>query len=262
MTVFRHEMRQGRGALLVWTAAIGFLMMICIFLFPEMKAQMSGISKIFASMGAFTAAFGMDKIDFGSLKGFYAIECGNVLGLGGALFASMCGASSLAKEEKEHTAEYLLTHPISRRRVVAEKLAAVFAQILILNGVIFGISLFSIVFVGEAVPWKELTLLHLAYLLLQMELAAICFGVSSFAVRGSLGWGLGIAAVMYFLSLIVNISDRVSFLRYITPFEYAQGSRIMSEAALEGGLMGLGILYACAGAAAAYWNYCRKDIRA
>lgn len=262
MTVFRHEMRQGRASLLIWTAAIGLLMVVCIFLFPEMKEQMAGVSKIFASMGAFTAAFGMDRIDFGSLKGFYAIECGNVLGLGGALFAAMCGAASLAKEETEHTAEFLLTHPVSRLRMSLEKLAAVLMQILLLNGVIFVLSLVSVALIGETVPCKELTLLHLAYLLLQVELAAICFGISSFALRGSLGWGLGVATVMYFLNLIANISDSASFLRYITPFGYAEGSQIMSKAALDGGLMGLGILYALAGAAVACWNYCRKDIRA
>ena len=59
--------------LAVWTVSIGFLMVICIFLFPEMKGEMAGISKLFASMGSFTAAFGMDKVNFGSLTGFYAI---------------------------------------------------------------------------------------------------------------------------------------------------------------------------------------------
>lgn len=262
MTLFRHEMKQGKLALAIWTLSIGLLMVICIFLFPEMKKEMAGVSKIFASMGSFTAAFGMDKINFGTLEGFYAIECGNVLGLGGAFFASMCGASVLAKEEKEHTAEFLLTHPVSRRRIVTEKLAAVFAQILILNLIIWVFSVGSIVLIGESVPWKGLGLLHLAYLLLQFELAAICFGVSAFSTRGSLGIGLGIASVMYFLNLIANIADSAEFLKYITPFGYAEGSEIMSEAALEPVLILPGMLFGAVGAAAAYWKYCRKDIQA
>ena len=60
---------------------------------------------MFASMGSFTEAFGMDKISFGTLTGFYAVECGNILGLGGAFFSALCGVSILAKEEKDHTAE-------------------------------------------------------------------------------------------------------------------------------------------------------------
>lgn len=86
MTLVKHELRQGRTAFLIWTAAIGFLLSVCIFLFPEMKGQMDSVNDVFASMGSFTAAFGMDRLNFGTLTGFYAVECGNVLGLGGAFY--------------------------------------------------------------------------------------------------------------------------------------------------------------------------------
>ena len=33
--------------------------------------------------------------------GYFGVECGNVLGLGGALFAAVVGASAIAKEERE-----------------------------------------------------------------------------------------------------------------------------------------------------------------
>mgnify|MGYP007094732312 CR=1 FL=1 len=96
MTLVRHELRQGKTSLLIWTASIGFLLAICVFLFPEMKGQMDGISDVFASMGSFTAAFGMDRLNFGTLVGFYAIECGNVLGLGGAFYAALCAVGILS----------------------------------------------------------------------------------------------------------------------------------------------------------------------
>ena len=114
MVLFRHEWRQGRLSLAVWTGAIALLLAACLALFPEMKGEMAGLSETFASMGSFTAAFGMDRLSFGTLVGFYAIECGNVLGLGGAFFAALAGISALAKEEKERTAEFLLTHPLPR----------------------------------------------------------------------------------------------------------------------------------------------------
>ena len=58
-------------------------------MFPEMKGQMDEMNEMFGSMGSFTEAFGMDKVSFGTLTGFYAVECGNILGLGGAFFASL-----------------------------------------------------------------------------------------------------------------------------------------------------------------------------
>ena len=94
MTILKHELRRDRLSLTVWTAAIGFLIAVCIFLFPEMKGEMDSVSALFSSMGSFSAAFGMDKVSFGTLTGFYAVECGNILGLGGAFFAALCNLSA------------------------------------------------------------------------------------------------------------------------------------------------------------------------
>ena len=120
MTLIKHELRQGRMALLIWTASIAFLLAVCVFLFPEMKGEMADLGDMFGSMGAFTDAFGMDQLNFGTLVGFYAIECGNVLGLGGAFYAAICAAGILSKEEKEKTAEFLFTHPVARRTVLTQ----------------------------------------------------------------------------------------------------------------------------------------------
>ncbi len=260
MTIIKHELKQNRISLTVWTVAIGFLLAICIFLFPEMKGEMDGVSDMFASMGSFTAAFGMDKINFGNLKGFYAIECGNILGLGGAFFAALCAVSSLSKEEKEHTTEFLLTHPVSRMRIITEKLVSVMIEIAVMNLSVFIISVLSIIAVGEDIPWKEILLLHLAYFILQAEIAGICFGLSAFLRKGSIGTGLGIATVMYFINIIANLTDSAKFLKYITPFGYAEGSDIVSNLSLDGKLVAAGIIFGLAGIIIGYIKYCKKDI--
>lgn len=260
MTITKHELRQGRTAFFIWTGAVGFLLATCIFLFPEMKGEMDGINDLFSSMGAFTAAFGMDKLNFGTLIGYYAIECGNVLGLGGAFFASMCAVSMLCKEEKDRTAEFLLSHPVSRVRIISEKLLAVLIQIVAMNLFIYAVVAVSMVAVGESIPWKEMNLLHLAYFLLQLELAGICFGISAFLRRGGTGVGLGLAALMYFLNIIANISESADFLRYITPFGFCDGSDIVSTGSLEGVAIAIGMAAGAAGICAAYLKYTRKDI--
>ena len=185
MTILKAELRRGAKALILWTVVIGFLLGICILIYPEMESQMNEISGMFSEMGSFSAAFGMDRVNFGEFMGFFAVECGNVLGLGGALFGALLGIGALAGEEKEGTAEFLLTHPVSRRSVLLQKLGAVLLQILILNGAVLGISLVSALLVGEAPEGKTFVLLFLAYLILQMEIASICFGISAFLSRGS-----------------------------------------------------------------------------
>lgn len=142
----------------------------------------------------------MDRLNFGTLIGFYAVECGNVLGLGGAFYAALCAISILSKEEKDRTVEFLFTHPVSRKKIVTEKLVAIWIQITVMNVIIFVLSVTSIGMIGGEIPWIEISLLHLAYYLLQIELAGICFGISAFLRKGSAGIGLGIATMMYFLT--------------------------------------------------------------
>ena len=260
MTLVRHELRQGKTSLLIWTASIGFLLAICVFLFPEMKGQIDNVNNIFSSMGSFTEAFGMDRLNFGTLIGFYAVECGNILGLGGAFYAALCAVGILSKEEKDKTAEFLLTHPVGRKRIITEKLIAVLIHITVLNIIIYALSVGSIAAVGETVPLKEISLLHLAYYLLQLELSGICFGISAFLRKGSAGLGLGIATVMYFLNLIANIADVAAFLKYITPFGYCEGADIVSNGRLNGVMVSVGAVIGIAGIIIAYLKYTKKDI--
>lgn len=260
MTLLKHELRMGSKALAIWTAAIGGFIACCIFLFPEMAGQMKMVSNIFASMGAFTAAFGMDRLNFGTLTGFYAIECGNILGVGGALFAAMLASNLLCKEEKDHTAEFLLAHPITRSRVVAEKLGAMVLQTLALNFIVFILAIASVAAIGYDIPWKELGLLHLANLLVQLELEGICFGISAFLRRGGLGIGMGITICLYFLNLIANLSKNLKFLKYITPFGYAEGADVLSDGCLNLRYLAVGIVFTVLGICAAFWQYRRKDI--
>lgn len=260
MTVFKHELRQGRSALIIWTAAISFMLGICIVIYPEMSTQMGDISAMFADMGSFSQAFGMDRINFGEFLGFFGVECGNVLGLGGAFFAALLGISALAKEEKEHTAEFLLTHPVSRTRVITEKLCAVIAQIVILNLAVIAVTALSVLIIGEEADIKTFALLFLSFFLMQLEVAAVTFGISAFLRRGSLGIGLGLAAVFYFMNIVANLIDETKFLKYITPFGYTESADIIADGALNGGYLAVGMALAALGIILAFWKYGRKDI--
>ena len=261
MTLVKHELKQGFKALAIWTAAIGFFIVICVFMYPEMKGEMEGVSDMFASMGAFTAAFGMDKLNFGTMIGFYAIECGNILGIGGAFFAAIIGVSVLAKEEKERTAEFLLTHPVSRNSIITQKLLSVMLQIVFMNVVIYLLAVSSIAMIGEEVLWKEVSLLHLANFLVQAELAGICFGVSAFLKRNGLGIGIGIAAMMYFLNIVANLTESAEMLKYLTPFGYADSADIVTNVSLDGKMIACGMALLFIGVLTAYQIYNKKDIQ-
>lgn len=260
MTVFFKEMKKGAKGLFVWTGAISFMLLICIIIYPEMKGEMEGMNKLFSNMGAFSDAFGMDKLNFSTLIGYYGIECGNMLGMGGAFFASLLGISMLSKEEKDHTAEFLLTHPVKRVSVIFQKLIAVVTQVVFLNVVATLIGYVSIVAIGEEVPLKEFLLIHTGYFILQIEIALICFGVSAFISRGGLAIGIGISVFFYFANLISNITEKTDFLKYFTPFAYADPAEIVKKQAFDGPLIALGMGCAAVAVVIAFLKYSKKDI--
>ncbi len=103
-------------------------------------------------------------------------------------------------------------------------------------------------------------MLHLAYYLLQIELAGICFGISAYLRKGSAGIGLGIAAMMYFLNLIANIADVAEFLKYITPFGYCEGADIVSSGSLDSVRVVIGAVMGIGGIVIAYLIFTRKNI--
>lgn len=261
MTIFRKELRSGAVSFLVWSLVIGGLMAVCVALYPSMAGSMGDMSALFADMGDFSAAFGLDKLQFGTIMGFYGTECGNILGLGGAFFAALTAMGLLAGEEGGHTAEFLLTHPVSRVRVAAEKLAALAAMVLALNLICFACGAIGILAIGEDAEWSDLLRYHGAMLLMQLEIGGICFGVSSMLRRSSFGLAIGLAAGMYFLGIIINMDAGLEPLRFVTPYYYADAARVFAEEALAGPMLAgcaLGVL----GTLSGIWQYTRKDIAA
>ena len=76
-----------------------------------------------------------------------------------------------------------------------------------------------------------------------------------------MGIGLGLAIALYFMNIIANLSSKAEFLKYITPFGYTDGADIISKGSMQGVRVLIGMAFAAAGIALAYWKYCRKDIR-
>ena len=260
MTVFAFELRHNKTALLIWSAAIAFMLGISVLIYPEMAPQMSGMTDMFADMGSFTAAFGMDQINFGEFWGYFAIECGNVLGLGGAIFAALTGAAMLSKEQKDNTAEFLLTHPVSRTRVLANKLLALFAQIAMLNIAVMAVAAAAVSVIGESIKPKEFFLIFLGYMLMQLEIGCVTFAVSAFSRGRGIGAGIGLALGLYFVNILSNLMEELKPLKYLTPFAYADGAYIVAESSLNGGYILVGAAISTVALIVGIIHYTRKDI--
>ena len=261
MTLFLHELKQNRLSLIIWALSISFMLCVSIMIYPEMSGQMEEMNQMMSDMGAFSSAFGLDQLSFGEFSGYYGIECGNVLGIGGAIFAAIIAVTALAKEEKDRTAEFLLSHPINRQKVITSKLISVFAQILILNVTVTTLANLCAYIIGESDGLSTRLLLGLAFLLVQIEIACICFGISAFIIRGGYGIGIGSALMLYFVNIIANLTEEAEFLKYITPFGYTDSAHIINENTLKTEYLAVGVCFSIIGVILAYVKYTKKDIK-
>lgn len=261
LTIVCRELKNQLGSWLVWTGSISVLLAVCIFVYPQMQEEARGLGDAFSSMGAFTKAFGMDSLDFGSWPGFYALECGNVLGIGGAFYAALCGSQILSRETKGRTAEFLFSQPVIRTQVYLGKLLAVILEIVALNLVAAAVSLLCQQVIQETMPARAFWLLHTAITLVMLETAVICLGLSVFFPSVATGAGLGLVCLFYILNVISNIVDATRFLKWVTPFAYSDGAAIISDLQLDLPCLIAGLLLALTVLVCGWHRLETEDIR-
>lgn len=263
MIICRKELKRAAGSWCMCTFALVFIQsFICIFLFPEVKAQISTVNDAMENVGKIVGAFGMDYLSLDEITDFYGLVCGMALGIGGGLFAATKGACILEAEEENDTADFLLTFPISRAAVLTQKLFALLMQVIALNAAVMGAGLLTARILNEALEICCFLFLHIAYLVMQLEIAGICFGISAFIKTGGTAIGMALVIVLYLMYIIYNFSEKAEFLKYWTPYVYCGVGKIFLRSKVQMELMGIGVAVGMMGIIAAYLEYAQKDISA
>lgn len=262
MTIIKHELKANFKTLLIWSIVVGSMILAFMLMFPLMEDTLSQMGDLYSNMEGFSAAFGLDKLSIYTAMGFYGTEVGAVLSLGGALFAALLGGGMLSKEEGGHTAEFLLTTPISRASIVFQKLATTAIIVFVFNLICTSLAAISFLIIKESIDIPAFLLYQLAQFIMHLEIACICFCISAFAKKSNAGLGLGIATILYFMDIMVKTISELDSLKYITPFYYAGAADIFSSGKIDGVLLFIGIIIILLSVIIAYGKYSKKDITA
>lgn len=261
-TIYTRELKNNLKYFLIWSLVVGGLGMACLLMFDSMKGDMANMADSFSKMGAFSDAFGMSTLSIATVKGFFATEVGTVHGLGGAMFAAILAICILSKEEEGHTGEFLLSLPVKRWKVVASKGMCVLTMILgftLVCGVLYAIG-FAVL--GEELPTSEFLSFLLRQMLMNLEVAGICFAISALSGRNRMGLGIGIALICYIFDLIGRVVPAIKDYIFLGPYSYANASEILSGQATPVGAILLGLALTLITPAFAIWWYNRRDLAA
>ncbi|MGN1148772.1 MAG: ABC transporter permease subunit [Lachnospiraceae bacterium] len=260
MTLFRHECKMNYKNLLIWSLCIGAICFGCILLYGSLEDSMAQMSDMFAQMGAFSAALGMDKVNIGTLEGYYATEIAIMLSLGGAMFAAMTGAGMVAKEEEGHTSEFLNTLPLSRTEIILKKYAALVLLVAAFQAICMVWIQLGFVCMGESPQAGNFWRYHGACLLMQIEIGTICFLLSAIMKKRPTGAALGMAVLLYMVDLLCRVVPALENAKYITPFYFSNASDIFSEGTVDPVMAGISGAITVAAFISALIIYNKRDL--
>ena len=246
--------------LLIWFLCVGIMGTACILLFSSMKESMGAMAGMMASMGAFADAFGMSQLSIATLAGFYSAEVGTIHALGGAMFAAIISTVILSKEEDGHTSEFLFSLPVSRGKVIAAKWWAAAVHVVLFNVLCVVLYLTGIRILGEEMPMPEFFLYHGMQILMQLEIAAICFAFSAFLKKNKLGIGLGIVLLLYAADMMARVISDLKKCKLFSPFSYANAADILSTGSVDTAAVVIGIVLLAAGIVCAHVVYGKRDL--
>lgn len=263
MNIYRRELAVNRQSMLIWFLILAGLGVLVIAFFPTVAEQAESIQKLMTGLPkGIMAAFGLEGISFTDILGYYATKQYTTLILFGSIYAIMLASGILSKEEGEKTIEFLLSKPVSRAEIVSAKLLSIVTLLAVFNILITIVMYISL----EAVKTSSYSiriflLFSLAAFLLQLTFASLGF-LASVLIRRSqkvLPFSLGLVLLTYFLSIASALSDKLDFLKYISPFKYVDAVDILTGQRIKPEYLLLMLLINLLAVALSYYFYQRKD---
>lgn len=230
MNIFTREMKAHGKSLILW--CIGMIAMIGSGMGKFAGFVRSGVSinnMMDLLPKSLLSIMGISGFDLTKAIGFYGVLFLYLI-LMATVHAVMIGANIIAKEERDKTTEFLFVKPVSRNRVITSKLLAALLNIVILNIVTFIASFVIVDYFNE----NDSILVDISMLMVGMfmlQLLFMCIGSSIASVsrkpKAAASVATGILLVTFMLSMMSNMNDKLSNLKYITPFKYFEAESII-----------------------------------
>ncbi len=236
MNVYLHELRAHWKGLLWWSLGMIFMIqagMTKYSAYAASKQPVSDLFKVFPK--GLAAVFGIGQVNLQAALGFFSVLM-LYLYIMAAIHASLLGAGVLTEEELDRTAEFLYAKPVSRVRVVTEKLLAALTNVLVLF-IITTVTSIAVVQSLNKGPSANKGILLLMVGLLFAQLIFMSLGLAAAAVfkRPKLAAPAvtGYLLAAYFMSVWLDATDKYQWLRYFTPFKYFDATKIANTVKIE-----------------------------
>ena len=180
-----------------------------------------------------------------------------------SVHAALLGSSILSKEERDKTAEFFITLPISRGKAVAQKLIAALILCLTINLITGSAMLATTIQYDKTDDFTTFFILMMIALFI-MQLIFLSIGMLLASVirryRKSGTYSMAVLFGTYIISIFVSLSDKVEFLKYVTPFKFFETGAILRDGKLEVVYLMISFAIIAASLVGTFVKYRRRDL--
>ena len=231
--MFKRELKVNLKSFLIWLIILIGLFLVVFLIYPSI-INSENIKMIDEMMEMFPAellkAFNMDITTIDSAYGWLKTEGFVFILLIIGCYASILGSSILLKEENDKTIEYLNSLPITRNKIIINKVLVGLIYI-ILMVLILGIFNFVCLSLSGDFNKKEYILLSITPLFSSITIYFISMFIATFTNKQKkmIGISLGIVFISYILNTLSTLSSNVEFLKYFSIFTLADIRNIITN---------------------------------
>lgn len=263
MNIFIREMRAHRKSLIFWSLGIFLTIVSGMGKFSYYVESGQSITELISTIPkTLRAMMGFGDFDVTKASGFYGMLFLYLMMIV-TIHASMLGANIIAKEERDKTTEFLMTKPVSRVRIVTEKLLAALVNVIVLNLVTL---IFSITIVGNYSRGEDIThdilVLMAGMFIAQLMFLFIGTGIASISKnpKSSASVATTVLLVTFILSVTVDMNSSLEGLKYLTPFKYFDAADLMYGGGLKPVFVALSVVIIAVMASITYVFYKKRDL--
>jgi ABC-2 type transport system permease protein len=239
--IYFEELKRYRNSFIAWSVSISLLILMeTSFYRFFMKGDILKLMKGFLEnpiMKNMIRAFGTNVDMLTNVLGYYATRNAIYIILLGTFFSIMLAGKTLAQEEREKTAEFLLTKPVTRFEIVWSKLAVFLTYLLLLNVIMLSIGFIGLeVFKGES-DYRQMAFLIYSFysFLLMLTFGAIGLFLSLLIKRGRSITNILIGVVFggFFINVLSKVTASTDKFGYLSPFKFVDTGVLRPDYSLE-----------------------------
>lgn len=212
MNIFKFEFLMLKKSTIIWSIAVPFSLFFYMIFYPMIASDTAGLESIMESFPKeLLAAFGMNaNLPVSSLLGYFSLTMGMIY-IPIAIQASYYGFHILSVEEREYTADFLLTKPVKRARVFISKILAALSSLAITNLSLIVVTLTTLFLIKGEDPLAINKILVLLSALIFIQLGffslSLLISVSFKKISSVLSFSMSVGFGLYMLSALGSILD-------------------------------------------------------